>query len=804
MNRFHLLRLGAGVCAVLAFSAAAADGPPRMLFGEPGSGDPLSIAIEHLRAESADRGRVDGDLDHRVSDYYRSAHNGVTHVYLQQLVDGIPVHPLVSSVHVMSDGRILTASDLFVSTAAARRNRSEPVLEPQQALLAAARSLGVDLQQAPPEIRASGGPQRAAVFAGGALSDDEIPVELTYELVGGELRLAWRMVIDRFQRHGVHVDLRIDAETGAVVGENHWAAHSGVAMTGVGETGTRYRVYAAPLESPDHPGASATLEANPHHPEASPRGWHDSRSSGDGFQFTDTRGNNVVAQADLTANNNSGAGATRPSGVVSGNPDLLVFDFLHDDTAPPTSTNNVDAAVTNLFYWNNHIHDVLWVYGFNEPAGNFQTNNFGRGGAGNDPVRADALDGASNNPPNANNANFSTPPDGSAARMQMFMWLAPNLVVRVDQPFQALYTAQGAAFGGSVPQAGLDGDLVPVDDGSGELGIEGCGTLVNAAALAGNIAMIKRGTCEFGLKSLNAQQAGAIAAVIYNNAGDATVSMGAGAVGGSVTIPAVSIGQGAGEAIVAEAGAAEGGVQSSEDSIANRDSDFDAGIIAHEYGHGLSLRLSGGPGTSGCLGGTEQAGEGWSDFLGLVTTLQADSCEVPRGIGTYPSFQPWTGPGIRRHRYTRDMEINPFTYAAIADPGLPAPHGVGTVWATALWDMTCDLVDEYGMETDLFTREGGVAVALQLVIDGLKLQTCSPTFVQARNAILAADVANNEGAHTCLIWRAFARRGMGVSAVGGSNARGDEVEAFDVPAECEGSAVPDDVFADGFEGSGSP
>jgi extracellular elastinolytic metalloproteinase len=787
--------LAVGILVFLIGPAWSADGPPQLMLTAPSAADPTEIVIDYLHQRASARGFEPADLEHRVTDHYRSGHNGVTHTYMQQLVDGIPVHPQVSGFHVMPDGRLLMANDQFVAGAAGRRNRTEPVLDAGQAILSAARSLGVDLDTPPPQLRAPGGVQRGSVFAGETLSDAEIPVELTYELVDGELRLAWRMVIDRFRLHGLHVDLRIDAETGAVIGESHWAAHSGVTLKGLPATGTRYRVYAAPLESPDHPGAAATLEANPHHPVASPRGWHDSRSSGDGFQFTDTRGNNVLAQADLTSTNNS---TTRPSGVVDGNPDLLVFDYPLDENAAPTTTGNVNAAVTNLFYWNNHLHDVLWVYGFNEPAGNFQQNNFGRGGAQNDAVRADALDGALSNPPNANNANFSTPPDGNPARMQMFMWLAPNLIVRVDQPFQANYIAQGASFGPSLPGAGIAGDLVAVDDGSGVDAVEGCGALVNGTALSGNIAVIRRGSCEFGLKALNAQQAGAAAAVIYNNQGDATVGMGAGAHGGQVTIPTVSIGQSSGEAIVAAEVQAAGAVMPSQGTIPNRDSDFDAGIIAHEYGHGLSIRLTGGPATSSCLSGSEQAGEGWSDFLGLVTTMQANSCEVPRGIGTYPSFQPWTGPGIRRHRYTRDMALNPFTYGDIADAGLPAPHGVGTVWATALWDMTCDLVDEYGLETDLFQEEGGVALALQLVVDGLKLQSCNPTFVTARNAILAADQANNDGANRCLIWRAFARRGIGFSAIGGTNARGDEVPAFDIPEDCV-IQLPEEIFADGFE-----
>ena len=75
------------------------------------------------------------------------------------------------------------------------------------------------------------------------------------------------------------------------------------------------------------------------------------------------------------------------------------------------------ASVANLFYFNNIMHDFAYQLGFTEAAGNFQTNNFGRGGTGNDPVRAEAQDGSG-----TNNANFATPPDGSSPRMQMFLF----------------------------------------------------------------------------------------------------------------------------------------------------------------------------------------------------------------------------------------------------------------------------------------------------------------------------------------------------------------------------------------------
>lgn len=87
-----------------------------------------------------------------------------------------------------------------------------------------------------------------------------------------------------------------------------------------------------------------------------------------------------------------------------------------------------------------------------------------------------------------------------------------------------------------------------VDDGSAADSL-GCGTLVNAAQLAGKIAVVYRGSCEFGVKALNAQNAGAVAVVIINNVAGAPVGMGAGAQGANVTIPVVMISQDAGAAL---------------------------------------------------------------------------------------------------------------------------------------------------------------------------------------------------------------------------------------------------------------
>jgi uncharacterized repeat protein (TIGR01451 family) len=67
------------------------------------------------------------------------------------------------------------------------------------------------------------------------------------------------------------------------------------------------------------------------------------------------------------------------------------------------------------------MHDKLYDLGFTEAAGNFQNNNFGRGGLGWDALQADAQDGDGKD-----NANMSTPTDGCPPRMQMFLFTGPT------------------------------------------------------------------------------------------------------------------------------------------------------------------------------------------------------------------------------------------------------------------------------------------------------------------------------------------------------------------------------------------
>jgi len=89
------------------------------------------------------------------------------------------------------------------------------------------------------------------------------------------------------------------------------------------------------------------------------------------------------------------------------------------------------------------------------------------------------------------------------------------------------------------------------------------------------------------------------------------------------------------------------------------DGDFDNGIITHEYGHGVSNRLTGGPAQANCLSNAEQMGEGWSDFMSLIMTAKpGDKPEQVRGIGNFATSAPIDGIGIRRRPFTTTMSIN--------------------------------------------------------------------------------------------------------------------------------------------------
>ncbi len=734
-----------------------------------------------------------------ISSHSFSKQSGVHHVYIQQTYQDIKVSNAVANFAI-KDGKVVSMGNRFVAQLDKKINHKQPSLSPQDAVMAATAALNLPMPSNLKVVDAIS--THHYIFDNSAVSRERIPAELIYYANDNEsLNLCWKVGI--YQLDGKHWwNAKIDAQQGVLLDKQDLIIHCNFDHSPFERCDKQHRlskqlfeyhpqtiqqpdqytVFAIPAESPSH--GNRSIVVNPADSLASPFGWHDTNGT-NGAEYTITRGNNVYAYEDVSDNNSPGFS---PDGSAS-----LDFNFSYNATAGAAA--NQSAAITNLFYMNNIMHDVWYQYGFDETSGNFQFNNYGNGGVDNDYVLAEAQDGGG-----TNNANFATPSDGNNPRMQMYLWTGGGssqgsyLDVNSPSGIAGPYNATDATFGPGLPTTPITANVVEVVDNTAPAN-DGCETVTNTTALAGKIALIDRGNCTFSLKVESAQAAGAVAVIIVNNVATAPIQMGG--TSNIVNIPSIMISQADGNSIKTQLSSGTVNATISNGGVVNndKDGDFDNGIIAHEYGHGISTRLCGGANNSSCLQNDEQMGEGWSDWFGLMLTMEpGDLGTDVRGIGTYASGQSTTGTGIRPAPYSTNFAVNGFTYGASNNTGqISQPHGVGFIFATALWDLNWALVNQYGgtPNPDVYRGNGGNNIAMQLVIEALKLQPCSPGMIDGRDAIIQADQLLYNGIHECLIWNAFANRGFGFSASqGSSNSRTDQVEAFDLPPSCLTATAP--------------
>ncbi|ESK94191.1 putative extracellular elastinolytic metalloproteinase precursor [Moniliophthora roreri MCA 2997] len=208
-----------------------------------------------------------------------------------------------------------------------------------------------------------------------------------------------------------------------------------------------------------------------------------------------------------------------------------------------------------------------------------------------------------------------------------------------------------------------------------------------------------------------------------------------------------------------------------------QDGAMENAIPVHELTHGLTNRMTGG-GTGRCLQTVESGGlgEGWSDAVAdwtQQTSAQTQDFVVGQGVAARAG-------GIRSQPYSTNPQTNTLTYSDIGR--FREVHQIGEVWANILHNVYAELVNELGFSPNALTdptgSEGNV-VFMHLLIDGLAIQPCNPTTLDARDAIIQADVNRFNGANECTLRKAFASRGLGL------NATPDFQDDDTVPANCQ-------------------
>lgn len=710
-------------------------------------------------------------------------------VRIAQSVDGVEVDGGELRVLVSADGALLAASGVVVRGDAAR-DRTGFALAPGAAVARAVEALhGVDVT---PGLRArSLAVGDEAWFAGGAAGVvvEEARARKRWHRDGDVLVPAW--VVEAYTAEEGSTDSRADRVVIAARDGRVLTARSLIADA------FRYRVWAEatgdlrPLDGPTEdftphptgmPGAPRPPYIAPSLVEVEGRNHPAGGGPSDPWlpaTATETAGNNVDAYTDVNAPGGLSEGDFR--GAVSSPGE---FGRLYDTSAEPlASTEQQHASIAQLFYAINWLHDDWYDAGFTEAAGNGQAVNYGRGGVEGDVVLAEAQDGA--NDGNRNNANMATPGDGMSPRMQVYLWTGTEDETVTAQPGDRAVRANGTnAYGPR--EYTLSGTLLLGDDAVATTD-DGCEAL--PPAIAGRIVLLARGNCSGKRKALNAQNAGAIGAIISHNVDGFPPQAlpDDGAVSEVITIPVMSMSFADGAALRTQLAAGPVTVTLAREVGVEHDGALDTSLVAHELGHYIHHRLS------EC--GTRMCGamsEGWADFIALLTMARpGDDLRGAYAVSGYAAGNDDPYFGIRRAPYSVDTDLNAFTYRLVADgETLPSSHPVngggpnsevhnaGEIWAGALWEGYVALQEARGSASFEDTRKK----MQRYIVAGLLLAPPDGTFTEIRDAILAAVQAQSPADHDILA-AAYARRGLGSCAISPTRNSSDFIgaaESFEV------------------------
>ncbi len=393
--------------------------------GAPGSGDRAA----ELRAFIATHADLYGLQPAQVAKLetladYRNPEDSLAFVLLAQRINGLPVFRGEIAAAFTGAGELVrTVGNPAVDLDESRLARDPG--DPRSWYARAAQAINVDVGVSDPRIARVHVAGRDVELEHAAFSAPVRASALYFPTEPGVARLAWRFL---FWQPATAWYVIVDAASGELLWRKQLAEHQ-----------TQPANYAVYGNSPAEFGASQQPQMpNGAQPpmgnrtqeiligNEAPNTFNNLGWIPDGA--TTTAGNNVVAGLDRDGTDGIDASGIPSSATRRFEP---IYNPAPGNPAPgqsPTTPNYPPSmstyqvgSVTNAFYWSNRFHDRLYRYGFNELARNFQTSNFGRGGLGGDRVRAEIQDTE-----DVNNANFATPADGEAPRMQMFLWTTPT------------------------------------------------------------------------------------------------------------------------------------------------------------------------------------------------------------------------------------------------------------------------------------------------------------------------------------------------------------------------------------------
>jgi subtilisin-like proprotein convertase family protein len=667
---------------------APADPLNSRFLSPPASANRAGILRAFLKQNSALFGLQYSQIDDlKTTADYTNPDGNLAFVHFAQTINGVPVFRGEVKAGFTKKGEIVRVI-----------NNLAPLLDYQTlsvdfgsaetAVTNAAANIGlqandIDLKRAEPAAN-----ELKVTFERGQFADRTTAEKIYFPVEAGVARTAWRVLLWT-NRDAYYVI--VDAQSGTLLWRKDITQHQTLPAT--------YNVYgnaasmmkAADSPTPFTPGCTVPSPC----PEPPIIGRQNFSLIGNEAPYNFNNLGWINDGENRTIGNNAEAGIDRdgtdgidPNGYAYGTPNRnFVFNYNPAPGNPPPGDNPIppdpqpyppspfqQGSITNAFYVANRFHDEMYRLGFTEAAGNFQNDNFGRGGTGGDSVSVQVQNVLANGV-----ASFVTPTDGQRPKLEL--------------------------------------------------------------------------------------------------------------------------------------------------NTVNRDTALDNQVIVHELTHGLSNRLHGdGTGLTTSMSGA--MGEGWSDFYAFALLSEPDDNLLGTytagaygmnpivlsnfsyyyyGIRRFPTaVKQFTGPNGLPHDPFTGNYYNNCSILIGSPPNHPNSafeasnyiggtgsctevHNAGEIWATALWEVRGRYIARLGW------AEGNRRV-LQFITDGMKLAPLNPTFLQERDAILAAAQASGTGPDVFDIWEGFALRGMGFSA------QTDGVsffEAFDTPNVVQ---TPNFTYTDNIPG----